>query len=202
VSDEEMVTTLRWTSSDLELMPDDGKRYEIIDGDLYVSKQPHYYHQRVCGRLFSLLDAWSNETGAGEVNLAPGLIFAPDDDVAPDLVWVSKSQLTTALRRDGKLHAAPELVVEVLSPGSTNERRDREAKLKLYSLRGVHEYWIVDWRRRSVEIYGRTSAHLAIAATLLESDHLTSTLLPNLSIRVSDLFLGIPASVEDPGLIE
>ena len=197
-----MATTLRWTSSDLELMPDDGKRYEIIDGDLYVSGSPHYYHQRVCGRLFSVLDAWSNESGAGEVNLAPGLIFASDDDVAPDLVWMSKSRLATALRPDGKLHAAPELVVEVLSPGSTNERRDREAKLKLYSQRGVQEYWIANWRTRSVEVYRRTAAHLEIVVTLLESDFLTSTLLPGLSIRVSDLFLGIPVSVQDPGLTE
>src|SRR5215467_12237079 len=182
-----MVTTLRWTSSDLELMPDDGKRYEIIDGDLYVSKQPHYYHQRVCGRLFSVLDAWSNESGAGEVNLAPGLIFASDDDVAPDLVWMSKSRLATALRPDGKLHAAPELVIEVLSPGATNERRDREAKLKLYSRRGVLEYWIVDWRAQQVEVYRREEFALRLVATLYPAETLQSPLLPGFACQVATL---------------
>ncbi len=134
-----MSQSLRWTSADLELLPDDGKRYEIIDGELYVSKQPHWYHQIVCTVLSSPLLRWSLDTGAGVVNGAPGVIFADDDDVAPDLVWVSKERLATVLAPDGKLHAAPDLVVEVLSPGTTNERRDRDAKLKLYARRGGRE---------------------------------------------------------------
>ncbi len=70
------MATLRWTSKDLEMLPDDGKRYEIVDGELYVSKQPHYHHQRVCVRLTTLLEVWSQQTKAGEANFAPGLIFA------------------------------------------------------------------------------------------------------------------------------
>ena len=62
---------------------------------------------------------------------APGLIFADDDDVAPDVVWISRERLAGTLDQTGHLHTAPELVVEVLSPGSVNERRDREVKLKL-----------------------------------------------------------------------
>jgi Uma2 family endonuclease len=89
------MTTLRWTSRDLEMMPDDGKRYEIVDGELYVSKQPHYHHQRLCLRLGGLLDAWCLQTGAGEANAAPGLIFGENDDVAPDVVWISRERLAT-----------------------------------------------------------------------------------------------------------
>src|SRR3954464_15235673 len=125
-----MTTLPRWTSADLEVLPDDGKRYEIIDGELYVSKQPHWHHQQVCFRLAAALDTWSQQTGAGEANAAPGVIFAEDDDVAPDVIWVSRQRVATALASDGKLHTAPELMVEVLSPGLANERRDREAKLK------------------------------------------------------------------------
>ena len=150
-----MTATLRWTSRDLETFPDDGKRYEIIDGELYMSKQPHWHHQRVCTRIITLLSAWCEQTGAGQTNFAPGVIFAEDDDVAPDVVWISNERLASALQPDGKLHAAPELVVEVISPGSVNEQRDREAKLKLYSRRGVREYWIIDWRLRQVEVYRR-----------------------------------------------
>ena len=54
-------------------MPDDGKRYEVVDGELYVSKQPDYHHQRFCLRLGGLLDAWCLQTGAGEANAAPVL---------------------------------------------------------------------------------------------------------------------------------
>ena len=187
-----MTQSLRWTSADLELMPDDGKRYEIIDGELYVSKQPNWYHQLVCLDLASPLGHWSRQTGAGVVNAAPGVIFADDDDVAPDLVWVSRERLASVLAPDGKLHAAPDLAVEVLSPGSNNERRDREVKLKLYSRRGVREYWIVDWQRRQIEVFRRVDTALQLVTTLLESDTLASPLLPGFTLPLADLFAQIP----------
>ena len=184
-----MTTTPRFTSADLEAFPDDGKRYEIIDGELYVSKQPHFYHQRVCLNVAFKLE----QSGSGQASMAPGLIFADDDDVAPDVVWVSSGRLSITLRPDGKLHAAPELIVEVLSPGAANEKRDREAKLKLYSRRGVDEYWIIDWRQRRIEVFRREEARLVLAATLSESDTLKTPLLPAFRCGVVDLFAGIPA---------
>ena len=183
-----MNTALRWTSADLTVLPDDGKRYEIIDGELYMSRQPHWHHQRACGKIFAALEAWGVQTGAGEANLAPGVIFAEDDDVAPDVVWISHTRRTIALGPDGHLHAAPELVVEILSPGTTNERRDREAKLKLYSRRGVLEYWIVDWRVQQVEVYRREGLALRLVATLYPTDTLTSPLLPGFACEVATLF--------------
>jgi Uma2 family endonuclease len=183
-----MSTARRWTSADLAVLPDDGKRYEIIAGDLYISLQPHWYHQRACGKIAAALDAWSRQTGAGEANIAPGVIFAEDDDGAPDVVWVSQARRATALGPEGHLHAAPELVVEVLSPGGANERRDREVKLKLYSRRGVLEYWIVDWRTQQIEVYRREQLALRLVATLYLTDTLTSPLLPGFVCQVGTLF--------------
>ncbi len=183
-----MPTSLRWTSADLAVLPDDRKRYEIIDGELYMSRQPHWHHQRTCMKFCTALEAWSVQTGSGEANLAPGVIFADDDDVAPDVVWISHTRRATALGPDGHLHAAPEVVVEVLSPGSLNERRDREAKLKLYSRRGVLEYWIVDWRTRQIEVYRREQLVLHLVATLHPTDTLTSPLLPGFACEVATLF--------------
>lgn len=185
---EAVVTTLPWTSADLEAFPDDGKLREIIDGELYVSTQPHWYHQNVCARVTTMLTNWSLETEAGEVSVAPGLVFADDDDVAPDVVWISQAQLEAALASDGKLHAAPELVVEVLSPGSANARRDRQAKLRLYSRRGVREYWLLDWRTRRLEVFRREGAILKPVATLYDDDTLTSPLLPGFLCLVTILF--------------
>jgi len=182
--------TLHWTSQDLELLPEDGKRYEIVDGELYVSKQPHWEHQFVSGQIFALLQAWSAQTRMGMANLAPGLIFGDDEDVVPDVVWISAQRLMTALQADGKLHSTPELVVEILSPGSANERRDREVKRKLYSRRGAEEYWIVNWQERRLEIYRREEAVLTLNATLNENDVLQSPLLPGFSCRVSQIFNG------------
>ncbi|WP_414421341.1 Uma2 family endonuclease [Synechococcus sp. W60.1] len=73
-------------------------------------------------------------------NTAPGVIFAEDNNVAPDVVWVSRSRLRTALGADGKLHSAPESAVEVLSPGACNIGQDKQTKLKLYSRLGLQEY--------------------------------------------------------------
>jgi Uma2 family endonuclease len=186
-----MATELRWTSADLELMPEDGKRYEIVDGELYVSTQRHWHHQVVCSEITYCLQQWSRQTNAGTATQAPGLIFGESDDVAPDVVWISNERLETALAPDGKLHSAPELVVEVLSPGSTNERRDREVKLKLYSRRGVLEYWIVDWRQRQVEVYRRQEAVLSLVETLYEQDKLQSPLLPGFACDIRRLFPAI-----------
>jgi Uma2 family endonuclease len=179
--------SVRWTSADLEALPDDGQRYEIIAGELYVSKQPEWHHQLACTRIGAVLHAWSQQTGAGAANSAPGVIFADDDDVASDVVWVSAARLATILRDDGHLHGAPELVVEVLSPGSANERRDREAKLNLYSRRGVDEYWIVDWRAHTVEIFRRDGPALAPAGMLSGEATLTSPLLPGFAALLREI---------------
>jgi Uma2 family endonuclease len=181
-----------WTSADLEAFPDNGFRYEIIEGELFVSKQPHWHHQFTCARITTFLESWSMQTGLGQTNAAPGLLFADDDDVAPDVVWISYKRRARALGKDGKLHAAPELVVEVLSPGSANQRRDRESKLGLYSRRGVREYWIVDWLTRKVEVYRRKLRRLRLVETLNQKDTLQSPLLPGFSCAVHDLFDQIP----------
>lgn len=73
------------------------------------------------------------------------------------------------LDETGHLTGAPELVVGVLSSGEENERRDRQAKLKLYSSRGVQEYWIADWRLEQIEVYRREDATLKLIATLLNN---------------------------------
>ena len=181
--------SLRWTIRDLEAYPiEEGKRYEIIDGELFVTTQPHWSHQDFCLNLAVELRLWIRPSGQGAVQLAPGVIFDDENAVAPDLVWVSAERLSLILGDDGKLHGAPDLVVEVLSPGTTNTRRDREVKLRLYSVRGVREYWIVDWPAKSLQIYRREAAALKLAATLLVDDELSSPLLAGFSLPVARLF--------------
>lgn len=178
-----------YTSRDLELLPDvEGVRYEIIDGDLYVSKTPVWQHQYASGQLSADLTTWDREAGLGVTLPTPGLVFAPDQDVIPDMVWISKARLALALDRAGHLRIAPELVIEILSRGAANERRDRELKLSLYSRQGVHEYWIVDWRRRRVQVFRREQAALHLAATLEGDDVLTSPLLPGFSCPLPRLW--------------
>jgi len=186
--------SVRWTTADLEALPDplDDTRYEIIDGELYVAKQPQYYHQVTCAEITWALTDWNHRSRAGSVSIAPGIVFAEDDDVAPDLAWISRDRLAAALDEKGHFRVAPDLIVEVLSPGAHNEQRDRDAKLKLYSRRGVLEYWIVDWRLPQIEVYRRRDLALALAATLRQADTLASPLLPGFAIPLAELFADIP----------
>jgi Uma2 family endonuclease len=179
---------VKLNSADLEFFPDDGKLYELIDGELFVSRQPSWHHQYACSSLIEFLGVWSRQTGLGFANVAPGLIFADDDDVAPDVIWISRDTLFNALQDDKKLHAAPELVIEVLSPGWTNHMRDKQTKLKLYSRRGVQEYWIADWEQKRIEVYRREQTKLVLQETLFKQDTLNSPLLPGFSCHVADLF--------------
>ena len=170
---------VRWTIRDMEALPEsEWVRYEIIDGELFVTRSPHHKHQQLAGRIFAALDQWSFESGLGEASLMPGLIFSEADNVSPDVVWVSRKRFAQIQDEAGHFQGAPELVVEVLSPGKVNEERDRLAKLKLYSVQGVQEYWIVDRQTQRVEIYRRENAQLVRSATLLAGDQLSSPLLP------------------------
>ena len=180
---------IRWTTSDLELLPDSSNRYETIDGDLFVTRAPHWGHQKASGKVYRALDDWSESTGLGETVQTPGVIFSDADNVIPDVVWISKARLAVSLDEAGHLTSAPELIVEVLSPGTANERRDREAKLKLYASRGVQEYWILDWQLQQLEIYRRQQAVLKLVSTLFAIDELSSPLLPGFGCSVSRLFL-------------
>ncbi|WP_017326711.1 Uma2 family endonuclease [Synechococcus sp. PCC 7336] len=181
-------TDVRWTVTDLELLPDDGRRYEVIDGELFVTRAPHWKHQNVSVRIGMALEGWSIQSGLGEAAVNPGLVFSEADSVIPDVVWASHERLASMLDKAGHLIAAPELVVEILSPGEKNERRDREVKLKLYSSYGVLEYWIADRKQQKVEVYRRDRGILKLVLSLHADDDLTSPILPEFSILISQLF--------------
>ena len=180
-----------WTLADLETLPDDGgwTRYEIIDGELFTVHAPDDIHQIVTTRATNTLCNWNDELDRGYVMQGPGLIFADDDNCIPDIVWVSHGRYADIWRAaDRKMHGGPELVVEVLSPGADNERRDREVKLTLYSRRGVDEYWLIDPAVRTVSVFRRTGDALALVAVLGQDDTLTSPVLPDFVVRVARFF--------------
>ncbi|MEI6329557.1 MAG: Uma2 family endonuclease [Pseudanabaena sp. ELA645] len=185
---EMVIAKVRWTSTDLELFPNDDTRYEIIDGELLVTRAPHWNHQTAIDNVCFALKSWSRLTKLGVIATTPGIVFSDSNNVIPDLVWVSEGRLRDILDEQGHLTAAPDLVVEVLSAGSGQERRDRELKLKLYSAQGVREYWIVDWRKKSIQVYRRENAALILVATLFENESITSPLLPNFICSLAEIF--------------
>jgi Uma2 family endonuclease len=117
------------------------------------------------------------------------VIFDEYTGVIPDLVVATNERLSTALA-GGRLRAAPEIVIEILSPGASNERRDRHVKRSLYAARGADEYWIVDPENRCVELHRRNHAgELLFEKTLRQNDELTSSFLPGFAVRVDTLFV-------------
>jgi Uma2 family endonuclease len=145
------MSTTKITWRDALLMPEDGKRYEAIDGELYVTPAPSRRHQRVSFKLARALAELLEDRGHGWVYGAPiGVEFpASEEGVQPDILFVSRARAQILV--DEGIRGAPDLVVEILSP-KTGER-DRTIKKKLYERQGVAQYWIVDLEAETVEVW-------------------------------------------------
>ena len=183
-----MDTELLVTVADLEGMPEDGNRYEVIEGELYVSTSPGFPHQSALGNLHYFLADYLRDHPLGRVLWGLGVVFDELSGVIPDLIFISNERLKRVLA-DGRLTAAPEIVVEVLSPGKANENRDRTVKRNLYSTRGVSEYWILDPDTRTIDVSRkRKEGGLKRAVVLQAEDCLTSPLLPDFSVQVAQIF--------------
>jgi len=139
------------TWQDVQQLPDDGNRYEAIEGDLYVTPAPSLRHQTIAKRLFRALARILEGEGHGEVWFAPLGVWFPETDegVQPDLVFVSGAR--RGIVAPEGLRGAPDLVVEILSP--TTAARDTGVKRRLYERHGVGEYWIVDAESAAVDVW-------------------------------------------------
>jgi Uma2 family endonuclease len=174
----------RLTYEDYCLLPNDGKRYEIIDGELLVTPSPRRAHQKVVGNLFYYLTDFTKENQLGDVYVAPfDVVFSRYDVVEPDILYVSSARRSVITEKN--VQGAPDLAVEVLSESTADI--DRTMKLKLYARFGVQEYWIIDPEKCSAEVYRRNQEGLELAATLQANDSLTSPLFPSFSLPLRKL---------------
>lgn len=175
------------TNEDLECLPRDGNRDELIEGKLYVSIAPELAHQRILGELLFAVMCYLDSNPIGEVLATPGVILSDYDGVIPDLVYLSnerREEIATGTR----IYGAPNLVIEILSPGVQNMERDRKVKLKLYDKYGVDEYWIVDTRARAIEVYRREDGKLKFFTTFVVDEEIITPLLPGFTCAVASLF--------------
>jgi Uma2 family endonuclease len=185
-----MTTKLKiLTVADWEAMPHgDGNRYEIIEGELFVSCGPDLTHQRVVMNLIFLFWKFLQKSPIGEVVTTPGLILSQHSGVIPDLVVFLNEQSDTIITGE-RLTGPPALVIEVISPGSENVRRDRVDKLQLYSKHAVPEYWIIDPGNLTVDQYVSHGSSLRLGQTLQrEDERLSSAAIPSFSCLVSEIF--------------
>lgn len=184
-----MVTKIEplMTINDLEAMPDDGNRYEVIEGELFVSCAPGLTHQQISGNIHYLIRSYLEMNAIGLVVATPGLILSELSGVIPDLVFFRHERSHDIISGE-RLTGAPDLVVEILSPGAENMRRDRIAKRQLYARHGVSEYWMVDPEKRAIEVYRLQGGSLELVATLKDEDEIISQFLPGFSCPASAIF--------------
>ncbi|MGD0222780.1 MAG: Uma2 family endonuclease [Terriglobia bacterium] len=179
-----MLVDTRLNYDDYCLLPNNGRRYEIIDGELFVTPSPRRAHQRVVSQLSRVLGNSVEEMGCGEVYVAPfDVVFSLHDVVEPDILYVSKER--ASVLTDKNVQGAPDLVVEVLS--ETTAEIDRTTKLKLYARYGVQEYWLIDPEACTAEVYRRKGRGFSRVASLQATDMLTTPLLPGFSVPLRKL---------------
>ncbi len=179
-----MLIDTRLTYEDYCLLPSDGRRHEIIDGELYVTAAPFRRHQKVLANLLYYLIDFVKSHDLGEVYSAPfDVAFSRYDVVQPDILYVSKARISIITEKN--VQGAPDLVVEVLSESTA--KIDRTTKLKLYARSRVREYWIIDPETSSAEIYRLVPGGYELAAQLNSSQSLTSPLFSGLELPLSRL---------------
>ena len=176
------------TVADLDAFPeDDGNRYELIEGELFVSRAPGIPHQRVLLNLEIALSDYLKAHPVGILVPGAGAIFSDYDAVIPDLAFVRNERWDQVVTGE-KFTGALDLVIEILSPGTQNRQRDLSAKRQLYGKYGVQEYWIVDSENQEVLVLHLQGQTLEDIATLKSDDELTSPLLAGLRLKVSTIF--------------
>ena len=176
---------IKLTYEDYVELPDDGRRYEILDGELEVSPAPAPLHQRVSQSLSVVLDSHVRPRRLGRVYCAPiEILLAPTTVVQPDLIFVSATRESIVTRR--AVEGPPELAVEILSPWSV--RRDRVAKAALYARFGIGHYWLLDPEERVLEVYERTGEEYRLVATHGATGTMRTSLFPGLEIDLTTLW--------------
>jgi Uma2 family endonuclease len=178
-------SSTRLTYADYVLFPDDGLRHEIIDGEHYVTPSPVTRHQRISRELLHVIHGYLETDPIGEVFGAPFDVVLSDTNVlVPDLVYVSDQR--AKLLTEKNLQGPPDLVIEILSPGTRS--RDEQLKRDVYERAGVEEYWLIDPERNAVRVYRRGAAGFLPAVQHARPDTLTTSLLPGFKIPLEKIF--------------
>jgi Uma2 family endonuclease len=175
---------IRYNYHDYLLLPED-KRYEILDGELFMVPAPNVRHQRVSKRLAVILINHVEGKGLGEILYAPcDLLLSEETVVQPDILFVRKER--SGIIGTANITKAPDLVIEILSPGSRS--KDLDLKSKIYARFGVQEYWIVDPEVETVEVLVWSETGYISAGVQGKADRLSSPLLPDLNLALSEVF--------------
>ena len=175
----------RWTYDDYARIPNDGQRYEVIDGVLYMAPAPGTPHQSASARFITHLMTHIEFAGLGRVLPAPyDVELAPGVVVQPDVAVVLAPH--TGIITPSRIIGAPDLVVEITSPRTATH--DRSRKLQAYARAGVREYWLADPHSQTVELLVLRQGDYHSLGVFQGQALLPSTVVPVLPVRVEQFF--------------
>ncbi len=179
-----MQTAIKFNYQDYLQLPED-KRYEIIDGELFMVPSPNEAHQRILLTLTIILLNYVKKNKLGYIYCAPfDVLFSEEDIVQPDIIFVSNEN-RKIITKDN-LKGTPDLLIQILSPGTS--KRDLGIKKKLYAKNGVREYWIVDPERETVDVF-RLKGREFESKRYGVQDCLSSSVIKDLTIEVKEIFV-------------
>jgi len=174
-----------WTYEDYAALPDDGHRYEIVDGVLYLAPSPNEWHQTTAFEIASYLRTHVKLTGLGQVFIAPfDVELNPRTVVQPDVIVVLN--LNLHIITESRIIGAPDFVVEISSPGTVGY--DREKKQHAYARAGVPEYWIADPWSRTVEVLTLKEDEYRSLGVFEGKAVLPSEVVPDFLVHVEQFF--------------
>ena len=184
-----MQTAIKFNYQDYLQLPED-KRYEIIDGDLFMVPSPNEAHQRFLVTLTNIMVNYVRKNKLGSIYCAPfDVLFSEEDIVQPDIIFVSNENRKIITKDNIK--GAPDLLVEILSPGTS--KRDLGIKKKLYAKNGVCEYWIVDPAQETIEVLNlKEGAFLGKSyntGVAGQTSRLSSSVIQGFDIDIKEIFV-------------
>lgn len=176
----------QWTFDDWLRLPDDEFRYEVIEGELFVSPPPNITHQVAVSSILAAMYHYARTNELGMVLTAPIGVRLPQREttVQPDVLFIRRGRLDIV--KPDIVDGAPDLVVEVLSP--SNWVYDRSGKLEAYKRAGVREYWIVDCRARTIDVLVLEAGEYVQRGRYAEGEIALSEVLTGFSLPVADAF--------------
>lgn len=175
-----------WTYEDWLRLPSDGHRYEILNGELYMTPPPTVRHQLASSNLSSALNSFVQQRNLGRVLYAPCGVDLPTQPVPvqPDIFFISHER--REIIGEDYIEGAPDLVVEILSP--SNWLYDRREKFQAYQKAGVPEYWIVDYRAHTIEIFFLEEGVYVLLGQYGSGEFAHSRVLEGFEVAVDEVF--------------
>jgi len=174
-----------WTYEDYRRLPDDGWRYEIIEGELYMSPAPDPIHQDSGLEMAAAFRDFGKKHEAGKAYVAPIDVILSNlaSPVQPDVLFIRKERLHIVKR--GRIEGAPDIIAEILSP--SNWLTDRREKFQLYAKAGVLEYWIVNPQGRTIELFALREGRYDLIGKYGIGETVRSEILAGFEVKVDEV---------------